>query len=225
MKTLSPIETAKSLRILLVDSSPVVRAGLRAMLAAISAEELLHLSEAEDEPEALTKVTRLVHDIAIVDEAFCEPSPKFIQTVMTLSPQLSIITMGSFSNSNVIENLLSAGVSAYIPKNISLRELRAAIRSVIDGEQYICSSVATYLLNKKKGDFSVCPLISKREREILELIVQDKTSQEIASQLFISQRTVETHRKNLMLKLHAKKATGLVRAAYEYNLLSTGLHF
>jgi DNA-binding NarL/FixJ family response regulator len=222
MKSFDSTQTGCALSILVIDNSPIVRAGVRTMLTLNAKEDSITFTDAEDEPEALAKLAKSRYDIAIVDELVFEANEKFMQNVTALSSGLAVIVMGLFTNQYLAEKMLITGVRGCIPKSIGIRELRAAIRSIVDGEKYICSRVANHLLLSKKDGLPVCPNISKREKEILQLIIDEKTSPEIASQLFLSQRTVETHRKNLMLKLHVKKITGLVRAAYEYNLINPG---
>jgi len=120
-----------------------------------------------------------------------------------------------------LNQALKAGVTGYIVKSTNGNELKKAVKCVARGEQAFSTSVSKMItkrytdITQKKDDQKPAQIITKREREILRLIVDGYTSSEIAKILFISPRTVETHRSNLMQKLNIKNTAGLVRYALE----------
>jgi DNA-binding NarL/FixJ family response regulator len=126
-----------------------------------------------------------------------------------------------------IANMLEAGARGYILKSTGMNELIEAIKTVAAGENYFSKEVSNTLMNSfmsRKGrsttkDRICLEDLTKRETEILKLIAEEHTNQEIADILFISPRTVDTHRRNLILKLNAKNTAGLVRFAIKHNLI------
>jgi DNA-binding NarL/FixJ family response regulator len=119
--------------------------------------------------------------------------------------------------------MLEKGAKGYILKNTGQDELIKAIRSVYEGNLYLDEAVNKIVINsianqKVKQSKSPFPTLTRREKEILNLILDEYTTQEIAGKLFISFGTVETHRRNMMIKIGARNTAGLVRAALEYDL-------
>jgi len=132
--------------------------------------------------------------------------------------------LSMYNNAEYIKEVLKEGASGYILKNTDHEELLTAIKAVSNGQQYYSQSVTQTMMNsfaKKKNTSNdlINVKISKREKEILALIIKEYTAQEIAKLLFISLHTVETHRSNLMSKLGVRNSAGLVRVALENNLL------
>ncbi|MCX2576218.1 response regulator [Pedobacter sandarakinus] len=132
--------------------------------------------------------------------------------VVVLSMQDDLLSMSA---------LLQAGASGYVLKNITNRELRSALHQVIDGKTYVQASLmpAQAGLSSKQQHFNIPNNLSPREIEILKLIAQEYTTASIASKLFISAHTVETHRKNIWRKTGVKSIIGLVKFADNHKLL------
>ncbi len=146
-------------------------------------------------------------------------------TIRKLYPRIKVIALSMFSEITYIEAMIKNGASAYLLKNSGMDEIKQAVIEVHRGEQYFSKDVLNAMVNNLKGinqmskSHKPIPKISKREKQILELILQENTSQEIADQLFISFWTVESHRRNLMKKLKAKNTVGLVKKALEFGLV------
>ena len=132
-----------------------------------------------------------------------------ILNVVTKSSENSI-----FSDSEM-ENLLAQHLLG-VAKNATKEEIIVAISEIMNGESYFSEEVENLLNVKTKN----APLITRREKEVLELIAQGMTNPEIAEKIFVSSSTVDTHRKNLILKLEAKNTADLVRLAFKYELIS-----
>ncbi len=140
-------------------------------------------------------------------------------------PGIKILILSMYNNAEYIKEVLKEGASGYVLKNTDHEELLNAIQSVFAGNQFYSQSVTQTMMNSfaKKSQRNNTDIlqvkISKREKEILSLIIKEHTAQEIANMLFISLHTVETHRSNLMSKLGVRNSAGLVRVALENNLV------
>ena len=125
--------------------------------------------------------------------------------------------------SSLIKLMLSNGAKGYVLKNAGQDEVIEAITQVYQGKTYLDDTVNEIIVNtvtkaSRKSQQSPFPSLSRREKEILELILEEHTTQEIAEKLFISFGTVETHRRNMLIKTGARNTAGLVRIALEYEL-------
>ena len=135
---------------------------------------------------------------------------------------IKIIGFSSFDDSHYIKQILRSGASGYVMKNADQQTIVKAIRTVMDGEEFIDESIKKILLQEsitgqRRSLFEI-PL-TRREREILKMIAEENSNQEIADTLFISLRTVETHRLNITQKLGVKNAAGLVKEAMKRGLI------
>ncbi len=135
--------------------------------------------------------------------------------VKSLYPKIMILGLSTFNQFSFIEKMMSNGASGYALKNADKTELLEAIQNINKGKIYLSHEASQTL--RKPQDAGV--IITRREKEILELIAEGKTNTEIASQLFISVNTVDTHRKNLLAKFNAKNTANLVRNAMELKIL------
>ena len=136
-------------------------------------------------------------------------------------PNLKIIALTNFEDSIFIKQILKNGAMGYLLKNTSKSELIEAIKEVINGNRYLPKKINDILLNDSIGlensSFFI-PKLTTREKEILALIIKEFTTDEIANELFVSAKTVESHRSNLIQKLGVKNSAGLVRVAFEKGL-------
>lgn len=136
-------------------------------------------------------------------------------------PDLKIIGLTTFHQVSFITSMLKKGANGYLFKNTSGEELSTAIETVMQGEQYLSSEVQQKLIQKSTYSSrrdSFIPKLTRREKEVLELIIAEKTTQEIANTLFLSVSTVETHRMNLCAKLGARNTAGMVKNALKFGL-------
>jgi DNA-binding NarL/FixJ family response regulator len=131
-----------------------------------------------------------------------------------------------FNEESYVTEILNHGASGYILKNTGREELLQAINKVNEGQSYFSKDVTQTIMKglmkhrkSSKKSTKLIPKISRREKEVLELIVKEHTTQEIADKLFISLKTVESHRSSLLAKLNARNSAGLVRIAMENNLV------
>jgi len=137
-------------------------------------------------------------------------------------PGLKIIALTNFEDSAFIKQIMKNGANGYLLKNTGKTELVTAIKTVLEGENYLPQHIKDILLNESigKGNSSYfIPKLTSREKEILGLIIKEFTTEEIANSIFISVKTVEAHRSNLIQKLGVKNTAGLVRVAFEKGLI------
>lgn len=135
---------------------------------------------------------------------------------------MKVVMLTSFEETALVKTALRNGADGYLLKDASETEFLAAIESVLKNEQYIQKSMQEMMLKEAMGqkkDTSYIPKLTRREKEILQLVVDEKTTQEMADELFLSVSTIETHRMNLISKLGVKNAAGLVKIALEKGLL------
>jgi DNA-binding NarL/FixJ family response regulator len=139
---------------------------------------------------------------------------------------VKVLAISMFNEESFVSEILNNGAKGYILKNTGREELLKAIRTVAQGESYfskeVTETIMKGLMNQRKASAktaSFFPKLSRREKEVLKLIAQEFTTQEIADNLYISLKTVESHRSSLLSKLNARNSVGLVRIALENNLL------
>ncbi len=136
--------------------------------------------------------------------------------VKTKYPDIQIVGLSSFNQHSFIQKMLDNGASGYVLKNATLEELLDAIETVNRGKIFLSHEAE---LTVQKNENSNIPVITRREKEVLLLIAEGMTNNEIASKLFISATTVDTHRKNLLAKFEVKNTASLIRMATQIHLI------
>ena len=136
--------------------------------------------------------------------------------VKVMYPLIHIIGLSSFNQQSYIQKMLDNGASGYVLKNATREELVEAIEMVMQGDKFLSDEAASTV---KRNDDAKIPIITRREKEVLVLIADGMTNNQIADKLFISATTVDTHRKNLLTKFHAKNTATLIRLAAQYQLI------
>lgn len=146
--------------------------------------------------------------------------------VLKLFPKTKVLAISMYNQESYVSEILKNGAKGYILKNTGREELLKAIQSINDGNTFfskdVTETIMRGLMNERKASNSnhkLIPKITRREKEVLKLIVQEFTTQEIANQLYISLKTVESHRSSLLAKLNARNSAGLVRIALEHKLI------
>lgn len=141
-------------------------------------------------------------------------------------PFIKVLAISMFNEESYVTEILNHGAKGYILKNTGREELLKAIRTVASGDSYfskeVTETIMKGLMNRRKASNksnTLIPKLSRREKEVLKLIAQEFTTQEIADALYISLKTVESHRSSLLSKLNARNSVGLVRIAMENSLL------
>lgn len=204
-------------KIFLVDDHEVLLDGLKAVL---DREEAYHVvGQAKDGEEALQKLRSLEVDILISDYSI--PKLDGLSLVRLLNkekPDLKIIILSMHREAHLVKEILKEDIAGYILKEDSTNELLTALDHVVRDKRYLSSEINNILIEAMqfKEDNR---LFSRREREILKLIAEEYSSRQIAAELFISERTVETHRRNMMKKAKAHTTIGLLKFAADNNML------
>ncbi len=195
-----------TIRVFIADDHAVVRDGLRALLEAN--REIVVVGTAADGKSAVRQVPDLTPDVVIMDISMPELNGiHATKQILELSPQTRIIILSMLGSSEHIFRALQAGVRGYLLKESAGREVEEAVLDVFAGKIYLSQSVskmliADYIQQRKQTDqLSPLKLLSDREREVLQLVVEGRTSAEIAEILFLSPKTVESYRSRIMSKL------------------------
>lgn len=222
---LDPINHSQTIQTLIVDDHKMIRDGLKLMLSSLKKLIHFHIEEAESGEQALIKVNRKDFDIIIVDYRL--PGISGAETsrqILCYKPLTKILALSNYDELPYIQKMIDAGVKGYVLKNIEPSQMLSAIKTVLEGKTYYSNEVALKLIDTAKEDVVKKNLeaqkLTKREIEILRMIAMEMTNEEIAVKLYVGKRTVDTHRQNLLNKLHAKNTVGLVKAAYQLKLIN-----
>lgn len=209
------------IRIILAEDHSLVRAGLKALLE--RAGDIQVVGEASNGQEAIDRLQELKPDVLVMD--IMMPRLNGIQAaehIRDLKIQVHILIISMYTDKGLVHQALQSGVKGYVLKTSVSEELLLAIRTVARGETYLSSEISSIVVaNTRRPRENKNPLdiLSPREKEIMQLIAEEHTSAEIAKILFISEKTVEKHRANLMEKLNVHNLVGLVRLAVKYGLV------
>lgn len=216
------------IRLLVVDDHPVVRAGLRTLLRSQSDMEVV--GEAVDGGQAVTQAVELRPDVVIMDIAL-EGINGLVATreIKKRLPQTKVLVLTMHDSEEYLREMLEAGATGYVLKQAADTELAVAIRAVQRGEVYLYPVFTRVLLgdlgaDKFAGDRSgqdSYGLLSHREREVLRLVALGYTNRQIADQLFLSVKTIETYRARVMEKLDLGNRAALVRYALGKGLMDS----
>ena len=206
--------------IAITDDHTIVIEGIKTMLKSNKEIEVLQSFEnLKDTFENLHSAVKvLLLDINLPDGNGINACKELVEKY----PDLKIIALTNFEDTVFIKQIIKNGALGYLLKNTSQKELTEAIKSVIQGKRYLPKKISDILLNDSIGinnSSYFIPKLTVREKEILHLIIQEFTTEEIAAKIFVSTKTVESHRSNLIQKLGVKNTAGLVRVAFEKGLV------
>jgi DNA-binding NarL/FixJ family response regulator len=217
----------EKIRIILVDDHQLIRTGIANLLYDEPGFEII--GEAADSSEFLYQLQNSQPDVAVMDIAL--PGMSGIDLTRKVSndfPSIKVLVLSMYTSEEFIFNAVNAGAKGYLPKNTSRRELVEAIRAVARGEEYYAESISnvilkSYIKKAKSGpeeSNSKENQLSKRELEVLRLFAEGYSNQEIADKLFISIRTVESHKNHIMQRLELKSSVDLVKFAIRNNMVN-----
>lgn len=215
----------ENVKILLADDHKIVRYGIKLMLQSQAGINVV--DEAGNGLEVLNKLEVNIVDLVIMDINMPEMDGiKATKEIREKYPETKVLALSMSNDELHIRQMIQAGASGYIMKSAGRSELKSAITSIMEGKHYFSDEATQSIMmdlvkGKNKSKTPEIVHITDRELEILELIVKEHTNQEIAKKLFISSRTVDAHRRNLLQKTGARNTAGLVKYAFQHNLIST----
>jgi len=205
-------------RVLVADDHPVVRQGLKSLL---TREGFSVVGEAADGREALRQVEALHPDVALLDLAM--PSLNGLDAareIMQSSAGTKVVILTQHAEEPYILEALRAGVHGYVLKSQSVSDVVQAIRDVTRGKLYVSPTISEVVVSAYRGQTRLpADLLTTREREVLQLVAEGKSTKMIAEILGIAQKTAESHRSHLMVKLGIHQVAGLVRYAVRRGLV------
>ncbi|HVX86131.1 MAG TPA: response regulator transcription factor [Phycisphaerae bacterium] len=213
---------AQESRILLVDDHAIMRSGLRALLSAEPGFSVV--GEAATGKDAIELVRRLLPDVVVMDVRMPDLNGiDATRQALAMHPPVKVIGLSADSNGHMAVEMLRAGALGFVRKDAAYEELIGAIRAALADRIYCNSAViARFNAERLQASAGQSPsafnLLSPREREHLQLIADGKSTKEIARHLHVSVKTVETHRRNLMLKLHVHSIAELTKYAIREGL-------
>lgn len=216
-----------ALRILVADDHEIVRRGICALLTSRPGWEIC--GEASDGRDAVEKVKKLRPDITILDVSM--PSLNGLEAtrqILSHDPQHRVLVLSVNASPQVVEEVLQAGAKGYILKSDAGNDLVDAVDALRQGRPYFNSQVGDIVLNGYlrgrdiAASFTAPDKLTAREREVIQLIVEGQSTKEVATTLGVSVKTAETHRSNVMRKLHVHSVSELVLFAVRNNLVQIG---
>jgi two-component system, NarL family, response regulator NreC len=217
------------IRVLLADDHTLIRSGIATLLQ--SNKDFVVVGEAEDGEEAVRKTGELKPTVVVMDLSM--PKLSGIEATKQIKkkyPEVNVLVLTMHENEEYVYQILKSGAAGYVLKSAGKDELISAIRAAAKGEKFFSPRISQLMAEgyvrrveqvateTESGDVP----LTRREREVLSLVVDGLTNQQIADQLFISPRTVDTHRTNIMQKLDIHDLANLVRYAIEHGLAGSG---
>lgn len=209
------------IRIVIAEDHQIVRAGVRQLLSSVRDFEVV--AETPDGARVEEMVSESRADVLVLDLTLEHlPGLEALQRALKARPLLKVVVLSMHKGDQFISKALRYGASGYVLKEDSFDELLDAIRSALQGRIYLSSSIPAELRDTRADAEDQFDLLTSREREVLILAAEGLTSEEIGERLFISRRTVETHRANILSKLDLPNQTRLVHFAIRNRLISVG---
>jgi DNA-binding NarL/FixJ family response regulator len=214
------------IKVMLVDDHTIVRDGIKALLT--DQDDISIIGEASNGRDLLSLLKVHKPDILLLDISLPDYSGiELCEIVRRDYPGIQVLFLSMYTTEEYIFNAIKAGAQGYLPKNISQTELLLAIRTISQGSEYFSESISNIILKsyikkaKNKEPESINPeeSLSKRELEILKLFAEGFPNPQIAEKLFISTRTVESHKNHIMQKLGLKSTVDLVKFAIRNQII------
>ena len=202
-------------KVFIVDDHYMVVEGIRSLLQ--NEKNIEWTGHASNSASCLAFLQKQLPDVILMDINLPDKSGiDLCKEVNGKYPSVFIIGLSTFNQQSFIQKMMDNGASGYVLKNASQAELMEAIQTVMKGKTFLSEEASQSLRKNADADR---PVITRREKEILALIAEGLTNNEIAQKIFISTSTVDTHRKNLLAKLNARNTAALVKIALHYELI------
>ncbi len=203
------------IKVFITDDHYMVIEGIRSLLQ--NEKGIEWMGHAMNASSCLAFLLQQQPDVILMDINLPDKSGiDLCKEVIDKYPGIYVIGLSTFNQQSFIQKMIDNGASGYVLKNATQQELMEGIETVMKGKQYL-SHEAAQSLRKNSGD--AVPVLTRREKEVLELIAEGMTNNEIAQKLFVSSTTVDTHRKNLLAKFDAKNVASLVKMAVQMQFI------
>ncbi|MEC7265072.1 MAG: response regulator transcription factor [Bacteroidota bacterium] len=210
--------TNKPISLIIVDDHSIVVEGIKTMLHGdleINILETFSLGSS-----LMNFLNRTNTDIILLDISLPDISGiDLCKKVKLMSPKTKVLALSNHTERSIILQMIQNGANGYLLKNIGSMELKDCIHAAMNGEIVFSREVSSIMANPNMEELKELPRLTKREKEILELISKGLTTQEIADKLFVSPLTIETHRRNLMSKFKVRNAAELIMEASKSKLI------
>lgn len=209
------------IKLFIVDDHQLVLDGISSMLN--GSKEIELVGEAINAKEALSFLENTEVDVAIIDINLPDMDGiELCKAITSKYKKIKVMALTTFNEASFITRFMKNGASGYLLKNTSASDLIEAIITVNNGNQYLPAEVQSTLVSASLGadNKAFIPKLTRREKEVLALIVDEFTTKEIAEKLFISVATVETHRLHLLSKMEVRNTAGLVKIAIQKGLVN-----
>jgi DNA-binding NarL/FixJ family response regulator len=205
-----------AIKIFIVDDHYMVIEGIQSLLQ--NEKNIEWMGHATNAASCMAFLQQQIPDVILMDINLPDKSGiDLCKEVKDKYPEIAVLGLSTFNQQSFIEKMMAGGASGYILKNATQEELMEGIETVIKGKQFLSFDAALAL--RKPDIENKQPVITRREKEVLELIADGMTNNEIAQKLFISSTTVDTHRKNLLAKFEAKNIASLIKSAMQMNMI------
>ena len=214
------------MNLILADSNDLIRIGLRAILS--TERTITIVSEAHSGEELLAQVKSFDTSLVLIDYTSSGFNIDIIPKVLSINKRIRFVAITAEQSPQTLVEALRSGISSYIKKDCDVNEILMAVKETGNGNKFFCGQIlesiqrANIDVNDLDFESFSCEavVVSERENEIIILIAEGLTNEQIAIQLFLSKHTVNTHRKNIMAKLGVKNTAGIVMYAVKTNLVS-----
>ncbi|OFY82855.1 MAG: hypothetical protein A3F72_01855 [Bacteroidetes bacterium RIFCSPLOWO2_12_FULL_35_15] len=214
----------QNINLLIVDDQQMIRYGIRWMLEKTESQFEFTIHEVENAAEAIIMVANNRFDIILMDYSLHNIviGADCVIEILSTKPQSKILAISNHRDYIYLKNMIDAGAKGYVLKNILSRELIQAIENILSGQEYFSYDVAMNFL--KHREYKIIQpeqsiKLKKRELEILELIAEEYTNDEIAVKLFLAKATINEYRQSLLFKFEAKNTAGLIRKASKLKMI------
>lgn len=215
------------IQVFICDDHKLVAEGVSLMLAGEPGIEVSGFAHDGERVVTLVKEGEKFADVLLLDINLPGINGIDVCRIVKQSfPGIKVIALTMLKELSLVKLILKNGADGFLVKNAGKQEVIEAINTVMSGNRFVDDELKNLLLNdfvsqaKPRSSYELVPSLSRREKEVLQLILDEYTAPEIAEKLFISQGTVETHKRNLLAKLGVRNTAGLVRMALEYDLLN-----
>ncbi len=210
-------------KVILADDHAMLRAGLKSLLQAV--EDFDVVGETDNGRDTVALARELEPDVVVMDVAMPDMNGiDATRRIARLLPDVRVLALSSHGDGSYVKGMLEAGARGYLVKEAAIDELKTALETVVRGRIYVSSQICDGLVEDylRQDEIRVPRALSTREREVLQLVAEGKSSVEIAALLHLSRRTVETHRRRIMDKLAIRSVAGLTKYAIREGITSLG---